>query len=207
MANIISFDYYQRSQKIRRPSARASSKQVSNTSERQGSLDSLCGIYSIVNAVCHVAKLSSEQRQLLFKKLIKTLEKDKCVARCMLHGISKRQLLRLFTAAEQWLKNKHNITLLITPIAEVAERLSMKQYVQYLDNFLYDEEGILIAGIKGIHHHWTCIESVTPKTLQLMDSSGLNSLRVASCRISKKPIRRYHCLNPMQTWGIRCFPT
>ncbi len=54
----------------------------------QGALDSLCGIYSIVNAMRVIRGLSNEESQELFTHIIRYLEDNRNLAVTLAQGIS-----------------------------------------------------------------------------------------------------------------------
>src|SRR5258708_3597437 len=84
---------------------------------RQGHLDGLCGVYSIVNAVrfalrsvdhtCRTSRcprhLSRREAELLFAALVRSLVSSRHRARVIVDGIDFMQLATLLRAATKWL--------------------------------------------------------------------------------------------------------
>jgi len=201
MADILSFDEYRYFNRLCKIVASKPPKPYKP--ERQGSLDGLCGVYCIVNAVGYVATLSPKQRKQLFKQLVKTLDHNKRMAKHLLRGTSNKQLCRMLVVAQKWLAEKYDMKLSFAPLFRPGAKLGLKSYLWHADGFLQYKGSIIIAGIEGIHNHWTCVTSISPKTIQLLDSDGLSRLRVNTCRLSKAAQDEYHCFHPLRTWGMR----
>lgn len=88
MAEIIDFLTYQKRRKLRlRKSTR-----VTHKAEKQGSLDSMCGAYSIVNAISLICKLTKPDKCRLFKQLVRKLDDEEKAGNAMTSGIAKRRL-------------------------------------------------------------------------------------------------------------------
>lgn len=172
-------------------------------SERQGSLDNLCGIYCVINALNHVANLSQKQRSELFKRIIKNLAAKGKIAKTLLHGTSEKRLHSIFKIAQKYLAKNHNLQVNISPFFEPNVRMDLAKYLSHIDILISQQDHIVIAEITGIYHHWTCISSFTPKTVQLLDSDGLSYLKIKNCRLSKRQIHNKHCLHPSRTWVVR----
>jgi hypothetical protein len=159
---------------------------------RQGDLDGLCGLYSIVNAVCYVLRLRDEQCQQLFEKLIKVLEQD-CghLHRHLLWGMSFRQLRRLVAAVSSCRLEGQKLTF-------VARRLRLKREqrnLPYLWAALNEEVGptcVAIVRIAGITNHWCVVARVTRRSLQLLDSSGQTRIYRSRCTLRSRRTR--YCL-------------
>lgn len=207
MADIINFSDYHvykefdftpflkhtRPQKIKDSSAKP---------ERQGSLDGLCGVYCIINAINYAANLSQKQRSGLFKQLINVVKKSYGVDKCILHGTNKKLLLAMFQTAQDYLLRKHGINIEFTPLFKPKSQLSKKYYLASLANLLNSKKRILIVELSGVHEHWTCVTSVTAKTIKLLDSDGLTHLKTTHCRVSSKTNNKHHFLNPNRTWCV-----
>lgn len=201
MAEIISFADYRNRQLQQRTACAVKPKKASYYPEQQGSLDGLCGIYSVVNAVSYIAKLSAPQRNKLFEKLVHKLHKK--IAVNIIDGTSQRQLQSLLKVSQRFLADSYNIKIEFAPLFRAGVELDLENYLRYADIFLKYPRSAIIVEMDGIHSHWTCFTAITKKTIQLLDSDGLSVLRTATCRISKKSQAKFHCLHPSRTWGVR----
>ncbi len=159
---------------------------------RQGDLDGLCGVYAVVNALRHVLRLRDERCQKLFEKLIKALEQD-CghLHRHLLWGMSFRQLRRLVAAVSSCRLEGQKLTF-------VARRLRLKREqrnLPYLWAALNEEVGptcVAIVRIAGITNHWCVVARVTPRSFQLLDSSGQTRIFRSRCTLHSSRTR--YCL-------------
>ncbi len=159
---------------------------------QQGDLDGLCGIYAIVNALCHVLHLRDEQCQKLFEKLLEALGQDSPrLHEPLLRGIRFQQLKRLVTAVSRCRLEGQKLTF-------DARRLQLKRQQRTLPNLwtaLDEEVGptcVAIIGLAGIMDHWCVVFRVTPKTLWLLDSSG--QTRIYRSRCTVRSSRTRYCL-------------
>lgn len=203
MADIICFEEYQRLKIVRPMPEGFMPERPEAHLERQGTLDGLCGVYCIINAVSRLALLSISSREALFKRLVKALNADKRVANYLLNGTSDKQLRLLLKEARSWLKREYDMNMAVMPLFSPNCRVGMEHYLKRVQAFTQHDYGVVVAGLEGIYQHWTCVTAVTEKTIRLLDSDGLNHLRIAACRISKKSLPEYHCLHPSMTWGLR----
>lgn len=159
---------------------------------RQGDLDALCGVYSIVNALRYVFHLRDEQCQKLFGKLIKALERD-CghLYQPVLHGMDFGQLKRLLVPAGQ-------VRILGRNLKFEARTLRLKRNQRTLPHLwaALDQElkrsCVAIVWITGATDHWCVVYRVTPKTLWLLDSDGCTYMRRSPCTV--QTTRTRYCL-------------
>ncbi len=159
---------------------------------RQGDLDGLCGVYSIVNALGHVLQLRDEQCQQLFEKLIKALEQDCChLHKHLLWGMSFRQLRRLVAAVSRCRLEGQKLAFTTRPLRLKRQQRTLSHLWTALD----EEVGptcVAIIGLSGVDDHWCVIHNVTPKTLWLLDASG--QTRIYRSRCTVRSSRTRYCL-------------
>jgi hypothetical protein len=158
----------------------------------QGDLDGLCGLYSIVNAVCYVLRLRDDQCRNLLEKLLEALEQDsQRVHQPLLRGICFRQLKQLVMVASQCRLKGQKLTFATRPL-----RLNRQQRtLPHLWTALDAEVGptcVAIVGLAGITNHWCVVARVTPKTLWLLDSAG--QTRIYRSRCTVRSSRTRYCL-------------
>jgi hypothetical protein len=156
---------------------------------RQGSLDGLCGVYAIINAVqCVRPKVSKAMAQRLFQVLVQVLAADDQVklgkpGRVVYRGITRATLAKLFGTARRHLAAKHGIAFVVArlpgrpcpdrpwKIAELTSRLSAH----------LSEGGVAVIALRGCMAHWTVLVAVTPKQFRMRDSDGLRTIRRDEC--------------------------
>ena len=82
---------------------------------RQGSLDGLCGVYSVINATRLAAwprkRLTETDCAELFAVLTSRLAADGCLHQVLTKGSAYPVVSRLLRATERWLATKHELRL------------------------------------------------------------------------------------------------
>jgi len=207
MADIINFMTYRKHRKIRRlrnvPKPVQQGKRRRIKPKRQGDLDGLCGVYSIINAMCAVYKRKKIDKYRLFKHLLLTLEKDTTVTAAILDGTYKKHLNNMMETAVAYVGKKHGARITINPLFKHNSNISLKSYWKTLQEFLSkSKRRCVIVGYRGKHDHWTVIYDVTNDALKLLDSGGTKRIRRHSCQVGKPYTDKYYHLIPSQVWGI-----
>jgi hypothetical protein len=205
MADIICFDEYRRSRKLHKIRAiKKTRKQPKHIKpDRQGHHDSLCGVYSIINALNAVYKLSGEDRERLFKYLIKRLEKDQYVTKAIIGGTYKKHIDNMLVAAIDYLHRRHAVKIAVKRLFKRKTRIGVDRYWQTLTSFLESSKRrAVIIGICGRDDHWTCVRAMKNLAMKLIDSSGERYLRKRSCRIGKPYTQKYYHLILNEAWGL-----
>jgi hypothetical protein len=59
--------------------------------------------------------------------------------------------------------------------------------------------GSVLIGMAGKYDHWSCIRSMSDRSISLMDSHGIKALRRDRCTVSDPTLARHHHLSPTQT--------
>ncbi len=159
---------------------------------RQGDLDGLCGVYSIVNALRYVLHLRDEDCTKLFERLIKALEQD-CphLHQPLLRGMYFAQLKRLVAAAGQERIQGRTLKFEARTLRLKRHRRTLPQLWAALDQEL-GLACIAIVGITGATDHWCVVYRVTSKTLWLLDSSGQSRISRSRCTVRATQTR--YCL-------------
>ena len=152
---------------------------------QQGDLDSLCGVYAIVNAV-RTAMLPSTRLKTyecidLFNTLILEAEEHGALTTSVTYGVTYHLMSRLLHSARRWVEEGWGRTCTHhkpfnrrsqAPVSEVIERISAH----------LDAPGTaVIIGTCGRLSHFTTIRRVTTHSIILNDSYGYRYFRRRSC--------------------------
>src|ERR1019366_8254277 len=159
----------------------------------QGSFDSYCGIYSVINATNMLVKdLDCEE---LFAKIIKTIGPK--LSRMTLNGITLSELQKYVLKPSAEHLQKKNIELQYI----TAKANSLDEYWNVIQNH-YEENGSgsLIIGMIGVREHWTCVKNVTNKTIVFSDSGVLDRIYRAYITIGEPTKKRKHVFLPEETF-------
>ncbi len=165
---------------------------------QQGGLDSLCGLYSIVNAERFINRSTDDEAQELFNKIIDKLSRKRLLAKFLIDGIN------------------HNHMLMILDEVIGTERISnqsvswrgvpnpdLDMFWKSMQDFLDGTSGrAIILGLQGYHDHWTVMESITDRSIVLYDSALIKRLPRSRCTTVYATNQRKHLLLPAQTYFL-----
>ncbi len=165
---------------------------------QQGGLDSLCGLYSIINAERFINHSSDEETQQLFDDLIHYLARRKLLSKFLIGGIIHSEMLVIL---KKVVGNKR-ISNVQIPWRGVPNP-DLTTFWKSMQNFLDGTPGrSIILGLQGYHDHWTVIEKITNRSILLYDSSLIKVLPRSRCTTVYATWKRKHLLLPAQTYFL-----
>jgi len=165
---------------------------------QQGGLDSLCGLYSVINAERFINHSSDWETQQLFDDLIHFLSRRKLLSKLLIGGIIHTEMLLILDKVV----GKQRISSVKIPWRGVPNP-DLTTFWKYMQWFLDGTPGrSIILGLKGYHDHWTVIESITNRSIRLYDSARINRLPRSSCTTVYATWTRKHLLLPAQTYFL-----
>lgn len=165
---------------------------------QQGGLDSLCGLYSVINAERFINHSSDWETQQLFDDLIHFLSRRKLLSKLLIGGIIHTEMLLIL----EKVVGKQRISSVKIPWRGVPNP-DLTTFWKYMQWFLDGTPGrSIILGLKGYHDHWTVIESITNRSIRLYDSARINRLPRSSCTTVYATWKRKHLLLPAQTYFL-----
>jgi hypothetical protein len=165
---------------------------------QQGGLDSLCGLYSIINAERIINRSSDEDTQQLFDDLIHYLSRRGLLTKFLIGGIIHTEMLVILNKVV----GKKRISNVEIPWRGVPNP-DLTTFWKSIQHFLDGTAGrAVILGLKGYHDHWTVIESITNRSIILYDSALIKRLPRSSCTTAYDTWKRKHLLLPAQTYFL-----
>jgi hypothetical protein len=165
---------------------------------QQGGLDSLCGLYSVINAERFINHSSDGETQQLFDDLIHFLSRRKLLSRLLIGGIIHTEMLLILDKVV----GKQRISNVQIPWRGVPNP-DLTTFWHSMQNFLDGTPGrSIILGLKGYHDHWTVIEGITNRSIILYDSAHIKRLPRSSCTTVYATWKRKHLLLPAQTYFL-----
>lgn len=165
---------------------------------QQGGLDSLCGLYSIINAERFINHSSDEESQKLFDSLINYLARTGLLTKFLIGGIIHREMLVILKKVV----GKKRISNVQIPFRGVHNP-DLTRFWKSMQWFLDGTPGrAIILGLQGYHDHWTVIEKITNRSIVLYDSSLIKRLPRANCTTVYPTWKRKHVLLPAQTYFL-----
>jgi hypothetical protein len=165
---------------------------------QQGGLDSLCGLYSIINAERFINHSSDEATQQLFDDLIHYLSRRGLLTKFLIGGIIHTEMLVILNKVV----GKKRISNVNIPWRGV-QNPDLTKFWKSMQGYLNGTPGrAIILGLQGYHDHWTVIESITSRSITLYDSALIKRLPRSSCTTVYATWRRKHLLLPAQTYFL-----
>ena len=165
---------------------------------QQGGLDSLCGLYSIVNAERIINHSSNEETQQLFNDLVHFLARRGLLSKFLIGGIHHPQMLTIL----EKVVGKQRISSVQIPWRGVPNP-DLTTFWNSMQFFLDGTPArSIILGLEGYHDHWTVIESITNRSILLYDSSQIKRLPRPYCTTVYTTNKRKHLLLPAQTYFL-----
>jgi hypothetical protein len=165
---------------------------------QQGGLDSLCGLYSIINAERFINHSTDEDTQQLFDDLIHYLSRRGLLTKFLIDGIIHTEMLVILNKVV----GKKRISNVSIPGRGVINP-DLTRFWKSMQNFLDGTPGrAIILGLQGYHDHWTVIENITSRSIMLYDSSKIKRLPRSRCTTVYATWKRKHLLLPAQTYFL-----
>lgn len=165
---------------------------------QQGGLDSLCGLYSIINAERFINRSSDEEAQQLFDDLVHFLSRRKLLSKLLIGGIIHTEMLLLLDKVV----GRQRISNVQIPWRGVTNP-DLTTFWKSMQAFLDGTLGrAIILGLNGYHDHWTVIESITNRSVLLYDSALIKRLPRSACTTVYAAGKRQHILLPAQTYFL-----
>lgn len=165
---------------------------------QQGGLDSLCGLYSIVNAERFINHSSDEETQKLFDDLVHYLARRRLLSKFLIGGIIHTEMLVILKKVV----GKKRIANVQIPWRGVSNP-DLTTFWKSMQYFLDETPGrAIILGLQGYHDHWTVIESITNRSILLYDSALIKRLPRSHCTTVYATWKRRHILLPAQTYFL-----
>lgn len=148
---------------------------------RQGTLDGLCGLYAVVNALDLLGvdpPRGSRLHRDLFQELAHGLGAVALLTG-MQDGIDAGDLLNAATLAFAWLKATHGTELAVSrPFLRRRVR-SPRTFVRELRGYAQQPDtAAIISYERSRFAHWTAVREVNATHLTLRDSDGVGVLRI-----------------------------
>ena len=165
---------------------------------QQGGLDSLCGLYSIINAERIINRSSNDETQQLFNDLVHFLSRRRLLSKVLIGGIIHTQMLMIL----EKVVGKQRISSVEVPWRGIPNP-DLTTFWNSMQSFLDGTPSrAIILGLEGYHEHWTVIESITDKSIILYDSALIKRLPRARCTTVYTTNVRKHLLLPAQTYFL-----
>src|SRR5918995_1180215 len=153
---------------------------------RRGQLDGLCGLYALINAIRlathhHTGEFGHGVWRELLLALLGEAEDVVGTATAVVHGIGAKPLYELAKAAERHLASEHGVA--VTVSRQRGQKHSFDGLIAHLAELTKQPASAVVMELSGDVRHWTVLRRVGKHSLELFDSSGMERVKLASCRL------------------------
>lgn len=168
----------------------------------QGDLNSMCGIYAIVNAFRALCReITCEISTHLFQHLVRCLNRHAKQAHFpIIFGTGRSLMRKLLGEAQSYLKKRLKIELAIEPKSRELKSKSLDAAWERL-SALVDETTVLILPLSGRWDHWTVLYDINARKIRLVNSSHRRELTRSRCTLGARKTR--YCLELSGAIAIR----
>ena len=154
---------------------------------RQGDLDGLCGVYSVVNACRRlVPEIDSDGASWLFSRLMRSLRKVGAnPSHAIVTGVGRSAVIALLHQAIAAIEGKYDVKLAVRRLPRAQRQIKRLDELWAVLARTISSGKVAILGLGGNTSHWTVAVTVTAKQIRLFDSSRMKVLRRADCSIAE----------------------
>ncbi|MGD9824828.1 hypothetical protein [Desulfobacter sp.] len=165
---------------------------------KQGKLDGLCGVYSLVNAEKIINDSNQQESEEIFRKIISYLDTTKNLSRIITDGLNINVIGEVLKNIEE-LKIDREMPFRGEPKTE------LNFFWKKMQSFLDTPSRVIFLGIGGKHDHWSVVQSITDKRINFFDSDGLMFFNRINCTTQEPYGDRIHQILPTHTYFMsRC---
>ena len=164
-------------------------------SYEQGSLDGLCGVYSIINASRIINTFNDEKCGRLFKEVIEFLNYKHSLAELLINGLD-------INLIGQIMNNVKSLEIKKEQPYRGKSEITLGKLWTSMQAFLREPNRAILLGLGGANDHWTVVESISDKQMKLADSLGLKRLNRSSCTTSERHKQRRNLICPSYTYFL-----
>lgn len=151
---------------------------------RQGELDSLCGIYAIINAMSALCpEMDEDAARILFRKLVAALKNDvDQPVGTICNGMSQTALERLLATAQENVATLLEIRIKVQRYRSPRKDPTLMEVWGGLRAELSPRQ-VAILGLSGVQEHWTVAYELSEKVMRLLDSTERQVLMRSRCTL------------------------
>lgn len=161
----------------------------------QGDLDSLCGLYALINAINWGLRkdnpLSSREAKALMRVMILHLDRTGDLPDALIRGLPVAALGRLSATVGAWLNMRRSVELkVVRPFPRSRKAPPAFSVIRKLKDHLKAEQTAAIILMRRRVQHWTVVTGVSASNLSLKDSEGDHRVPISACtcrRVSGQP--------------------
>lgn len=167
---------------------------------RQGDLDSLCGLYAIINAM-RIAMpdmaMSQSDWRTVFEMLVLYTDDEVGAANALSDGLGMKSFRVVLDQGAGYVADNYGIGFKVDRPLKGKPQRPVTEVLDRLGSWAGQPGTAIIVAWFGHINHWTVLAEVGPKYLTLHDSGSARRVGRGNCRMSYEaslPIRAEHVL-------------
>lgn len=172
---------------------------------RQGRLDSLCGVYAILNAVYLLAypdkQMHPAAMKALFRRGVTILSRQRHLSFTLSWGLDPEPWNRLFKLFLPDVEAEAGFRIRQHRVFESRPGLMPWEVARGIRSHL-DQGHPVVLILGGAYDHWTVIAGHSDHRLHLFDSYGYCWISTRSLTLDQHLHNRAHLLMPEATWAF-----
>lgn len=176
---------------------------------RQGRLDSLCGLYAILNAVYLLSypdkQIHPGAMKALFRQGVAILSRQRHLKFTLSWGLDPGPWDRLLEQFLPIIEAEVGFRIKQHKVFKAKPGLMPEQVASTIRNHL-DQGHPIVLILGGAYDHWTVIAGHSDHRLHLFDSYGYCWLSTRSLTLDQHVHNRAHLLMPQATWAFERLP-
>lgn len=162
---------------------------------KQGALDGLCGVYSIINSTKIINDLNFEDSQNLFEDIISYLDRAKNLSKIITEGLNINVIGEVMNNVESLNLNRE------MPFRGYAET-SLDEFWSSMQDFLGVSNRTILLGLGGVYDHWSVVTEVSDKRITFFDSDGIKYINRSNCTTQTPTTNRKHQIFPTHSYFL-----
>ena len=163
---------------------------------KQGKLDGLCGVYSIINSARIIHELTLAESEELFNEIISYLDCTKNLSKILTEGLNINVIGEVFNNVSELNINRK------MPFSGQKEA-GLPEFWSSMLNFLSRTNRVVLLALGGFHDHWSVIKDMSDKRINFFDSDGIKFLNREHCTTQAPDKKRIHQLFPTHTYFLQ----
>jgi hypothetical protein len=157
----------------------------------QSALDSMCGIFSLINADKLINNSTEEESQTLFNQIIEYLAKKRQLKSSIIEGTNHRQIMQILNDVVG-----DRIPVKITNRKNVNK---LSCWWDFTREYLQQDCRAVVISLDGRESHFSTIKSMTDRVMALSDSGGIKIIRKSACKLKGYEREDRYIIYPAQT--------
>jgi len=159
---------------------------------RQGQLDALCGVYSVINASRFMMKSACLHKNLgaweLLVAIVGMLEEKRKFADITCNGMRFRDHDRMLDTAKRFLLGKHGLVLEVRkPLVKLRRPTAKQAFRMAKDHLENSGTAVFLSFETEQYGHWTVISAIAGGKVYFFDSTGMRPKPIDSFRLTPDP--------------------